>query len=276
MMKPPTRRWLGCAIFLGIIAALLSGCGSSAPQQNLSAEQRFQQGKLKFGKGDYLEAISDLEIIRLQFPGSKVADSAQYLLGESHFKMEEYLLAAEEYQALKRNMPASPLVPMAQYKVGLCYYSLSPKTPLDQTYTTRAIDEFQTFIEYNPKHELVPDAEGKIKELNGRLAKKGFEAATLYMKMGYFRAATNTFDNVIEKFHDTPYAEPALLGKVKALMARKKYDEAEPEIEKFLTRYPSSEHNDEAKALEQEIRDHLKTKSEATFPGDASKLAPQG
>src|SRR6266481_5254956 len=125
MTMPLTGRWLGYAVLSGIIAALSSGCGSSAPQQSLSAEQRFRQGKMKFDRGDYLEAINDFEIIRLQFPGSKVADSAQYQLGESHFRMEEYLLAAEEYQALKRNMPASPLVPMAQYKVGLCYYSLS-------------------------------------------------------------------------------------------------------------------------------------------------------
>jgi outer membrane protein assembly factor BamD len=274
MTMPFTRRWLCCAVLPGFIAALFCGCSSSAPQQNLSAELRFQQGRMKFDRGDYLEAINDFEIIRLQFPGSKVADSAQYQLGESHFRMDEYLLAAEEYQALKRNMPASPLVPMAQYKVGLSYYSLSPKTPLDQTYTNRAIDEFQTFIEYNPKHELVPDAETKIKELNGRLARKLFESATLYMKMGYYKAATNYFDYVIEKYHDTPYAEPALLGKVKALISRRKYDEAMPEIEKFLSRYPSSEHKGEAEGLQREIRDHVKTKSEATFPGDALKLAP--
>jgi outer membrane protein assembly factor BamD (BamD/ComL family) len=92
--------------------------------------------------------------------------------------------------------------------------------------------------------------------------------------MGYYKAATTYFDYVIEKYHDTPYAEPALLGKVKALIARRKYDEAMPEIEKFLARYPSSEHKGEAEALQQEIRDHVKAKSEATVPGDAMKLAP--
>lgn len=276
MTKPLIRRSISCLILAGFIATLLCGCGSSAPVQILSAEQRFDLGKKKFDDGDYLEAINNFEIIRLQFPGSTVADKAQYYLGESHFKQGEFLLAAEEYQALKRNMPASPLVPVAQYKIGLCYYSLSPKSPLDQTYTLRAIDEYQTFIEYNPKHELVPDAESKIKELNTRLAEKSYQSALLYIKMSYYKAAIYYFDLVNEKYHDTPFAEPALLGKVKALIARGKYDEAKPEIEKFLARYPASEHKGEAEALQRQIMEHVKSKSEATSPREASKIRKTG
>ncbi len=263
-----THRQTFGALLLACAALSFFGCGSSSPIQNLSAEQRFEHGKKHFDDGNYLEAIGDFEIIRLQFPGSAVADKAQLYLGESHFHQEEYLLAAEEYQALKRNMPASPLVPAAQYKIGLCYYELSPKSPLDQTYTRRAIDEFQTFIEYNPKDTLVHDAELRIKELNTRLAKKLFESAGLYMKMGYYKAATNYYDYVNEKYHDTQYAEPALLGKVRALVARRRYDEAKPEVEKFLARYPSSDQKGEAEALQREIDDHLKSKSAATTPED--------
>src|SRR5207249_3181699 len=77
----------------GILVALfLAGCGSSEVTVNLSAEARFEMGKKKFDQGDYLEAIADFEIIKLQYPGSGVADDAQYYLAESHFKREEYLL----------------------------------------------------------------------------------------------------------------------------------------------------------------------------------------
>src|SRR5207249_2589596 len=126
----------------------------------------------------------------LQYPGSGVADDAQYYLAESHFKREEYLLAAEEYQALNRNMPSSPFVPLAQYKTALCYYYLAPKSSLDQKYTAKAIDEFQSFIEYYPTHEMVPDAESKINELNTRLAKRLYDTAMLYMTMEYYKSAT--------------------------------------------------------------------------------------
>jgi outer membrane protein assembly factor BamD len=270
-MLLPARRSLICLILLGFIGAILCGCGSSSTIQNLTADQRFVQGKKNFDDGNYAEAITDFEIIKLQYPGSAVADKAQYYLAESRFKLGEYLLGAEEYQALRRNMPASPLAPGAQYKIGLCYYTLSPKSSLDQSYTTRAIDEFQTFLEYYPKHELVADAEAKIKELNTRLAEKKYNEAELYMKLESYRAAAVTFDNVIEKYHDTPYAEPALLEKVKALIARGKYEDAKPEIAKFLVKYPNSEHKGEAEALQHVIEEHLKTRSAAASPADSAR-----
>ncbi len=248
---------------------VLSGCGGSGPQKSLTAEQRFEEGKKRFDDHDYLEAANDFEIIRLQFPGSAFADQAQFYLGECHFAQEEYLLAAEEYATLKRTMPASPLVPMAQYKIALCYYSLSPRPSLDQVYTTRAIDEFQSFIEYYPKHEKVPDAEAKIAELNGRLAKKLFESAELYMKMNYLKAAIIYYSAVIEKYHDSPYAEPAMIGKVRALVARRKYTEAQSELEKYLEKYPQGAHRADADGLRKEIEDHLKS-------GSALLTPPQG
>ncbi len=244
-----------------LAALLILSCSSSEVQVALSAEARFDRGMKKFADGDYLEAISEFEIVKLQFPGSGVADKAQYYLAQSRFKREEYLLAAQEYQTLQRNMPASPLVPLAMYDVGLCYYMLSPSRALDQTYTLKAIDELQAFIEYNPKHELVKDAEEKIQELNTRLAGRMYDIADLYMKMDDYLAATIYYEQLIEKYHDTRYAEPALLGKVRALVARKHYDEAKTDLDKFFEKYPDSTLKRDAESLRTEIDNHLKTKS---------------
>lgn len=242
-------------------AFFLNSCSSSNVTQNLSAVERFELGKAKFNNGDYLDAVTEFNIVKLQFSGSSVADSAQYYLAECHFKREEYILAGEEYRSVKRNYPSSPLVPIAQYKTGLCFYMLSPKSLLDQKYTLKAIDEFQAFIEYYPTNESAKYAAEKIQELNSRLAQKDFEAAELYMKLEYYKAATYYYNSVFEKYHDTPYGEPALLGKVKSLVARKHYDEAKPDIDKFLDRYPNSRFKNEAESLQKEIDDHLKTKS---------------
>jgi outer membrane protein assembly factor BamD len=269
MNTPQKNHIRNSLVLLFLFNAVLGwSCGSSNVQQNLTADQRFELGKQKFDKGDYLDAIAEFDIVRLQFPGSTVADKAQYFLAESRFMQEEYLVAAEDYQALKRNMAASPLAPVAQYKIAMCYYNLSPKAPLDQTYTLRAIDEFQTFIEYNPTHELVHDSEEKIKELNTRLAKKLYESGILYMKMEYYKAATIYFSDVVERYHDTQYAEPALFGKINALCVRKKYTEAKPEAEKYLEKYPSGSHRSEAESLLRDINDHLKGQSSALFPED--------
>jgi outer membrane protein assembly factor BamD len=251
-------------------AAILSSCGSSNVTQNLSAEDRFELGKNKFNDGSYLDAINEFEIVKIQYPGSSVADDAQLYLADSRYHLEEFLLAAEEYQTLKRNMPASPFVPEAQFKTAMCYYNLSPKSLLDQRYTKRALDEFQTFLEYYPMHKLAPEADAKIKELNTRLAKKLFDSAELYMTMEYYKAATIYYNAVVEKYHDTKYAEPAMLGKVKSLVIRKKYDEAKEDIAKFLARYPESEMKNEAEGLRKDVDDHLKSKSSTGSPTKSS------
>jgi outer membrane protein assembly factor BamD len=240
---------------------VLAGCHSSEVTKVVTAEDRFAEGKKKFDDGDYLEAISDFEVIKLQFPGSGVADKAQFYLAESYFNREQYLLAAQEYQSLRRNVSASPLVPESMYKTALCYYNLAPKSSLDQDYTLKAIDEFQNFIEYNSKNELVAKAEERIAELNLRLAQKLYDAAELYMSLSYYRSATIYYEAVVEKYHDTPLAEPALIGHARSLMARKKYAEAAVDVDKFLDRYPSSSRKNEVESLRAEIDNLRKGKN---------------
>jgi outer membrane protein assembly factor BamD len=229
-------------IFAGICvaAAVGIGCGSSTPQSTTTPEERFARAKTLYESGDYLDAINEFTILTLQNQGSSFAPDAQYYLGECRFARGEYELAAFEYSVVKRSYPASARVPDAQYKLALCYYNKSPKAALDQQYTRKAIDEFQTFLEYYPAHLMAADADAKIKELNLRLARKQFETGELYARMEYYRAAILSFDAVIEKYHDTEFAPLASLAKAELLISRDRYAEARTEVARFIDRYPKS------------------------------------
>ena len=240
------------ALCLAVLPVLV-GCGGSDTVLALSATERYELGMKKFHDGDFLEAYGEFNTIKLQYPGSTVADSAQFYMGESRYRREEYLIAAEDFMSVKRNYPASPLLAEAQYKVGLCYYSLVPRSTLDQRYTARAIDEFQAFLEYYPTHPLAEDAAARIQELNNKMAQKDFETAELYMKMEYYKAATYYYNSVFEKYHDTQFGEQALLGKVRALIARKKFDDAAPDIDRFKELYPKSPRLGDLLLLEKEL-----------------------
>ncbi len=223
------------------LAALVEfGCGSSSPQAVMTPEERFARAKALYEKGDYLEAINDFTVLTLQAQGSTVAPDAQFYLGECRFARGEYDLAAFEYSVVKRSYPASPRVPDAQYKLALSYYNKAPRSSLDQQYTRKAIDEFQSFLDYYPTHPMAADAAAKIKEMNDRLARKQYETGRLYARMEYYRAAILSFDAVIEKYHDTEYAPLAMLEKADVLNSRDRYSEAREEITRFLSRYPNS------------------------------------
>lgn len=233
---------LGMLPALALAAGLiLGGCSSGEQVTTLSAEERFESGKRLFDDGDYLEAINEFTVVTLQYQGSGVADDAQYYLGECRFMREEYLVAAFEYQQLMRNLPASPLVPDALFKIGLCYYHLSPRSALDQQYTHKAIDELQTFVEYNPAHPRAVEAEALIKELTTRLARKSYEIARQYALLEYYKSALFYFDDVIEKYHDTEYAPPSYLAKAEVLLARRRFADALRTITIFLEKFPVSD-----------------------------------
>ncbi len=207
----------------------------------------------KFQDEDYSEAEKDFRIVTLQFQGTAFADDAQFYLGECQFMREQYVMAAYEYEVLIRTMPTSKLVPRARHRRALCYYNLSPESYRDQDYTKKAIDEFQAFIEYFPTDTLAAGAAEKIRELIEKLAKKEYDNGILYMRMESYKAATYCFDVVLEKYHDTPYAEKALLKKTEALYFRKRYSEAKTAIDRYLEKYPDGESREEAEKLRNDI-----------------------
>jgi outer membrane protein assembly factor BamD len=257
-MKQRVVLLLKTAGFFLFFILLIAGCSRREVVLNLSAEERFQRGMENYEAGQYVRAIEEFRIVTRQFSGSDYADDAQFYMGMSYFNRGEHILAANEFETLVNIMSASPLVPEAQYKMALSYYNLSPRYDLDQEFTLKAIDELQTFIDFFPTHELVPEAEVKIRELNAKLARKQYENGRLYMRMRYYRAATRYFDIVIERFHDTEYAELAFLGKAEALIERNMYEDANQIVQRFLRQFPNSIYRSRAQTLERRIASEMR------------------
>ena len=234
---------------LFLVLILSSGCSTDDATKQLTAEERFRNGMALYNNEDYLEAIEEFKIVSLQYQGSKVADSSQFYMAQCRFMREEYILAAFEYDILIRNMPYSPFVSRSRFGRATCYYNLSPESYLDQEYSKKAIEEYQTFIEYHPNDTLASTAGKRILELNTKLAKKDYESGIIYMHMEYYKSATYYFDLILDKYHDTEYAEPALFKKIEALMARKKFSDAKEAIEKYLAKYSSGEYRKDVEKL---------------------------
>jgi outer membrane protein assembly factor BamD len=249
------------------LSTFIVGCGSEEATKQLSAEERYDLGMKAFKDENYLDAIEEFKVVSLQYLGSKVADSAQFYLAECRYLRDEYILAAFEYDVLVRTMPSSIFVSRSRFRRATCFYKLSPNSILDQNYSKKAIDEYQAFLEYHPTDTLVSLAEQRISELNTKLAEKDYENGMTYMHMEYYKAATYYFDLVLDKYHDTQYAEPSYLKKAEALTNRKKFADAKETLEKFRTKYPSSVLKSDSDRLDSDIEAGLrdeKTKKQKT------------
>jgi outer membrane protein assembly factor BamD (BamD/ComL family) len=138
-------------ISLLLLLATLSGCGRVHVDESMSAEEQWSLAKTFFEYENYLDAVDVLNIFTLNYSGSALIDSAQFLLGECHFALREFILAESEYLRLVQNLPQSPLVDDARLKIVLCNLYLSPAYAHDQKYTERtevvARDFLQDFSE---------------------------------------------------------------------------------------------------------------------------------
>jgi outer membrane protein assembly factor BamD len=244
-------------LFLLLIPIIFAGCSSSFDTANLGPEERLKYAQELYNEEDYQEAVTEFQNIILQYPGNAVVDDAQYYLGLTRYHRGEYILGAFEFSKLVKNMPASEYVPEAQYMLAECYYMLSPQFTLDQTYTRKAIDEFQAFIDFFPANTKVQEAENKIAELNDKLARKEFNNAVIYEKMEYYTAALMYYNNVTEVYHDSRYAPTALYNRIKLLVKREKPSEAVTDIDKFLKRYPQDSNAGELQALRSTLQNKL-------------------
>jgi outer membrane protein assembly factor BamD len=233
-----------------LAAAGAAGCSSSQPEAPVSAAERFRMGMAEYQDENWFEAIQHFEIIRLQFPGNVVADSSRYFCGMSRYHREEYLLASYDFSQLVTGGTSPGLAADAQYMYAECYYQLSPPPALDQSYTVRAIDALQTFIELYPKHPRVADAEKKIAELRDRMAEKEYRTGVLYVKMENDAAALVYFDAVIDRYYNTAWADDASAQKIRILIRRGRGAEAARAITRFFEKYPDSPLTDQVRGMQ--------------------------
>ncbi len=239
-----------------VLLFTIAACSSSTDTSQFTPEEHFNYALQLYNDEDYELAVNEFQNIILQYPGSSVNDDSQFYLGMAYFQRNQFLLAAYEFSKLIRSYPASSFVQDSQLMLSESYYQLSPPYPLEQSYTTKAIEEFQAFIDFFPASAKVEEAESKIKELNERLAEKEYRSGLIYEKMEYEFAAMKYYTFVTETFHDTKYAPIALYNKIKIELKKGLNNEALADISIFLNRY-----SDDSNAKElQEIEAGLKSK----------------
>ncbi len=159
-----------------------------------------------------------------------------------HYNLKEYLLAADSFEELYHRFPRSKLVPDAMYMVGESYYKLSPKYQLDQSYTEKAIDNLQGFIDYYPEYtERVQEAQDLIDLCREKLAHKEYANGIIYLKMKDYSSAIIYFRLIIDMYYDTEWAPLSVYQMGISFLKDEQFDEAESAFRVFIAKYP--EHN---------------------------------
>lgn len=243
-------------VVLFLIVSLWN-CSSSVDTSTLTSTQYLEYARQLMMDGDYEQAVKEFQSILLQYSGTAINDDAQYFLALTYYKKGQYLLAAYEFSKLIRDIPASEFVQDAQFMLADSYYQLSPDYQLEQSYTKKAIEEFQAFIEFFPTHPKVKEAEKKIDELYSKFAEKEFHNAQIYEKMEYYNAAINYYKLVKDTYHDSKFAPLAHYKLIQLLILKEKKNEALRSIAEYISKYPEDPKIEELKTESEDLSAEL-------------------
>ena len=222
---------------------------------------KFEFAKKAFEEKKYAQATTLLKDVVTVFKGTDKAEESLYLLAMSYYENKEYYDATAYFQTYYNRYPKGKYTEMARFFAGYGYYLDSPDPQLDQTYTVKAIEELQAFLDLFPKSDKVSIAQSAIFELQDKLTLKQLQNAQLYYNLGTYmgnnyEAAIITAQNAIKEYpysKDTEEREMLILKsryQIASLSVEEKktdrFREVIDEYYSFINNYPDGPNRQEA------------------------------
>jgi len=142
-------------------------------------------------------------------PYGKLADEAQFRMGEALKIAERYDEAIEAFQKLLDDYPASKFTDQARYEVAQCAYKASLKPDYDVGPTDKAIKAFEEFSQANRDEGLAKEADKTIRRLKDKAAEKSLLAAKFYEQQKHYSSAIIYYQDIVDNFPESSFVDQA-------------------------------------------------------------------
>ncbi len=247
------------ALLLAMLVLSAPSCSESYQKVLKSADFNYKLTKANgyYDKGDYSKAIPIYEELIPVFKGTKNIDEIYFKYAMSHYREANFLIAGFHFKNISDNYPLSPFAEESLFMYAQSDYEMSAEVPLDQTYTKKAIESFQLYINSYPSSAKLDDCNMKITQMRRKLELKALSAAELYLRTKHYKAAAVSFSNILLDFPDTKDAEKISYNVVKsyflyaqnsiATKQKERYESVISSYKNFAKRYPSSVYASDAK-----------------------------
>lgn len=253
-----------------LLLVLFLGCAYDKISKSSDFDLKYEKAKDYYNKGDYAKALPLLDQLLKVKIGTPLEKEIRYYSAYCYYGQGDFLTASGLFKQVFSLFPQAPEAEECLYRSALCLYLASPRYQLDQTFTQKAIDAFQYFVNVYPKSSLVANANEKIDACRAKLETKMIASADLYFKTEHYEAAAISYENVLQSYPDTKNAEDIALliirsyvnyaGQSVTCRKPERYDKAIASYANFAERYPDSKKLPVAEALK-ERADDLKQKA---------------
>jgi len=217
-----------------LIAGFLSGCkGINKILKN--PDPAFKLGKAEqfYVKKKYLFAQQLFEDVMPNYKGKTEFEDIYYKWAYCAYYLKDYMNAENLFKNYLEVFPNSTKAEELDYMRAYTYYLQSPKPPLDQTNTIKAMGMMQTFINTHPNSLKNKEAIEIIDICRLKLEEKERASAQLYFDLGQFRAAGVAFSSLINDFPESIKGDEYKLMVIKAYFKFAELSVDEKKIERF-------------------------------------------
>lgn len=242
--------------YLFILLACIAIAGTSCKNEferiraNSDPEFIYEQAFKYYDKGEYLKAQTLFEQILSNYRGKAKAEKLYFSYAYSHYYLGTYVSSAFYFKNFAQTFSTSGFREEADFMTAISHYRLSPVYRLDQTYTLKAIEDFQTFVNLYPSSERVAECNKYIDELRAKLEVKAFAEGQLYFDLKQYQAAIQSLENMLRDFPESQNAQEV---RYKILQAsfflaensvyerqRERYEQVLEKFNNFRNKYPKS------------------------------------
>ncbi|HSB07613.1 MAG TPA: lipopolysaccharide transport periplasmic protein LptA [Thermodesulfobacteriota bacterium] len=241
-------------IFGLLIFLLLFGCGGKKEKGLKTVEGDpevlYKQGLALFNKKLYKDALEKFEQLKSSFPDSPPYTVwAELKAADSHFFLKEYVEAATAYEEFRKIHPTHEEIAYVQFQIAMSYFIRMTTSDRDQSFTRKALSNFEYLIANYPSNLFTEKAKDKIGICKRQLAEHEFYVGDFYYRQEKFRAAASRFEGLLEKFPRWPDEDKTLLYLGKSYIGSNEGEKATETLKRLVNEFPRSPSAREAKLI---------------------------
>lgn len=231
-MQLKTKSYL--IIFLCTL--LLAACsGYERVLKSNDVNYKLEKANEFYNKKQYAQANTIYESLIPVMKNTRNYEPLYYRYAYSFYYMKDYLSASYHFKNFTEFFQNSKDAEECEYMHAICLYKLSPKPSLEQTYTIKALEALQSYINTHPESKRVDEANKYIDEARKKLEEKEAKAADLYYNIGQYKAASIAYKNVLRDYPESAHADRYQYMVLKSWYNYAKVSIAEKQEERYAT-----------------------------------------
>lgn len=243
-------RFMKFSLVLVSALILLSCNGINKILKSDDPAYKLRMAEQYYAKKKYIFAQQLYEDVMPYYKGRPEFEDIYYKYAYAAYYLKDYMNAENLFKSYLEVFPNSPRAEEVDFMRAYTFYKQSPKAPLDQTQTIKAIGALQSFINNHPNSPRNKEANQIIDELRAKLEEKDRASAQLYFDLGQFRAAGVAFTSLLNDYPESMMADEYKLMVIKSFYRfaelsveeRKveRFEQVISEVNDFVDRFPDS------------------------------------